>query len=323
MTLSSLSRITLVLIAGSLLCVVPVHAQIYPSKSIKIIVPFPAGSGSDSVARIVGKDVAESLGQAVVIENKPGAGGTIAAEFVAKSPPDGYTLMVGSNTQYAANVSLYKKLSYNPVTDFAPVARLSMQANALLVRKDFPAKTLAEFVSYAKANPKKLSGGHGASSAQVAIARLRTLAGFEVLEVPYKGIPLAVIDVIGGTVDFTFGDLGAAIAQVKGGRLNVLAVTSATRNPLTPDWPAIAETYPGYDVVGWHAMVAPAGTPKEIRQKLYDACAKALANQKVVDALAGLGITPALMGSDELGQFIPSEVKRWSELIKEAGIDPE
>jgi tripartite-type tricarboxylate transporter receptor subunit TctC len=322
MTSWSWSRAARAFAVALLLGIGSAHAQTYPVKSIRIILPFPAGSATDSIARVVGKDIAETLGQAVVVENKPGAGGAIASEFVAKSAPDGYTVMVGSNTQLAANPSLFKSLSYDPA-NFAPIARLSTQPTALLVRKDFPAKTLAEFVAYAKANPKKLSGGYGASSAQVAIARLRALTGIDVLEVPYKGIPLAVVDTIGGTVDFTFGDLGAAIAQVKGGKLDAIAITSATRNALAPDWPPVAETYPGYEVIGWHAMVAPAGTPKEIRQKLYEACAKALAKPEVIQALAGLGVTPALMTPEELGPYIPAEIKRWAELIKEAGIKPE
>ena len=321
MSSSTFSRVTLVIAA----CLVwaTAHAQPYPSRPIKIILPFPPGSATDSIARVVSKDMAETLGQAIVVENKPGAGGAIAAEFVAKSPPDGYTVMVASNTQLAANPSLYKQLSYNPVKDFAPVARFSTQPTALLVRKEFPAKTLAEFVSYAKANPKKLSAGYGASSSQIATARLRTLSGIDVLDVPYKGIPAAVIDTISGTVDFTFGDLGSAIAQVQGGKLKALAVTSLTRSPLTPDWPAAAETYPGFEVIGWHAMVAPVGTPRDIRVKLADASAKALAKPEVVQALAALGVSTAPMGPDELGAFIPAEVKRWSELIKEAGITPE
>ena len=148
-------------------------------------------------------------------------------------------------------------------------------------------------------------------------------AGIEVLEVPYKGIPQAVVDTISGTVDFTVGDLGSAIAQVKGGKLKALGVTSAARNPLTPDWPTVAETYPGYDIIGWHAIMAPAGTPRDVRAKLHDAAAKALAKKESIDALAALGVTPAPMGPEELGAYIPAEIKRWAELIKEAGIQPE
>lgn len=310
-------------LAAALLIAASAHAQPYPSKPIRFILPFPTGSATDQIARIVGKDMAETLGQPVVIENKPGAGGAIAAEFVAKSQPDGYTLFVGSNTQLAANPSLFKTLSYNPVTDFSPVVRMTTQPSAFLVRPDFPAKNVADFVAYAKANPQKLSGGYGASSAQVAIARLENLAGFEVLGVPYKGIPFAVVDTIGGTVDFTVGDMGSALAQVKGGKLKSLGVTSEKRNPLAPDWPTVSETYPGFDVIGWHAIVAPVNTPRDIRNKLYDAAAKALARKEVVDALAGIGVTPGVLNPGELGAYIPVEVKRWGEMIKQAGIKPE
>jgi tripartite-type tricarboxylate transporter receptor subunit TctC len=313
----------LLALAAAALFALHAHAQPYPSKPIRFILPFPTGSATDQIARIVGKEMAETLGQPVVVENKPGAGGAIAAEFVAKSPPDGYTLFVGSNTQMAANPSLFKSLPYNPVTDFAPVLRMTTQPSAFLVRPDFPAKNIAEFVAYAKAAPKKLSGGYGASSAQVAIAQLETLGGFEVIEVPYKGIPLAVVDAISGTVDFTVGDMGAAIAQVKGGKLKSLGVTSEKRNPLVPDWPTVAETYPGFDVIGWHTIVAPANTPRDIRNKLYEAAAKALAKKEVVEALAGLGVTPGVLNPDELGAYIPAEVKRWREMIKQAGIKPE
>ena len=298
-------------------------AQDYPTKPIRFILPFPAGSATDLIARRVGKEMGESLGQPIVVENRPGAGGAIAAEFVARSPNDGYTVLVASNTQYAANPSLFKKLPYDPAKDLAAVARLSTQPTALLVRTNFPAQTLAEFIAHAKANPKKLSAGYGASSSQVAVARLQTLAGLDVLGVPYKGIPLAVADVVNGTVDFTFGDLGSAIAQVHGGRLRAIAVTSAQRSPLTPDWPAVAEMFPGYEVVGWHAITVPVGTSRAIVTKLHEAAVAAVAKPQVVDALAKLGVTPAPMGPDELGPFIRSEITRWGELVKEAGITPE
>jgi tripartite-type tricarboxylate transporter receptor subunit TctC len=301
----------------------PAQAQEWPAKPIKFVLPFPPGSATDLIARLVGKDVGETLGQAVVIENKPGAGGAIAAEYAARSAPDGYTFLVASNTQYAANPSLYRKLSYDPVKDLAPVARLSSQPTALLVRPDFPAKTLAEFVAYVKARPGKLSAGYGASSAQVALARMKKLAGLDVLEVPYKGIPLAVADVIGGTVDFTFGDMGAALAQVDGGKLRAIVVTSAQRSPLKPEWPAMAETYPGYEVVGWHAITAPVGTPPAAIQKLQDAALKALTKPQVVEALAKLGVDVAPMPAAQLGPYIAAEVKRWGEMIKEAGIPAE
>jgi len=214
-------------------------------------------------------------------------------------------------------------LPYNPVTDFSPVARMTTQPSAFLVRTDFPAKNVAELVAYGKANPKKVSAGAGSSSAQVAIAQLERMGGFEVLVVPYKGMPPSVVDTISGTVDFSVGDMGSAIAQVKGGKLKSLGVTSEKRNPLVPDWPTVSETYPGFDVVGWHSIVAPANTPRDIRNKLYEAAAKALARKDVIEALASMGVTPGLMNPDELGAYIPAEVKHWGEMIRQAGIKPE
>ncbi|GAA4326478.1 tripartite tricarboxylate transporter substrate binding protein [Pigmentiphaga soli] len=299
------------------------RAQEWPAKPIRLIVAFPVGSATDSIARVVGKEISAALGQSVVIDNRPGAGGAIAAEAVARSAPDGYTLLMGTNTQFAANVSLYKKLSYDPVKDFSPVVLLTTQPTVLLVRQDFPARTLADFVSHAKAAPKKLSAGYGSASTQVAIAKLRTLAGLDLIEVPYKGVPQAVIDVVGGTLDFTFADLGSGLQQAAGGKVRALAVTSGQRSPLAPDWPAAAETYPGIDIFGWHAIVAPAGTPPDVVRKFYEASIKALKRQEVAENLAGLGVTPAPMGPEELGRFIKEDIVRWAGLIKEAGIQPE
>ena len=300
-----------------------VDAQSWPVRPIKVIVAFPAGSATDSIGRLVTKDMSEILGQPIVIENRAGAGGAIAAEAVARSAPDGYTFLMGTNTQFAANVSLYKKLPYNPVTDFVPVVRLTTQPTVLLVRSDFPARTIPEFIQYAKSSPKKLSGGFGSASTQVASAKLAKVSGVDFLDVAYKGVPQAVIDVIGGTIDFTFADLGTGIAQVKGGKIRALAVTTATRSPLTPDWPAISETYPGVDIFGWHAIVAPLGTPPEIVQKLFRAAAEAMAKPSVVEGLAGLGVSPAVLRPEELGRFIPEDIRRWADMVKDAGITPE
>jgi tripartite-type tricarboxylate transporter receptor subunit TctC len=316
--LASLVAATGFLLGGGL-----AEAQSWPSRPIKLIVAFPAGSATDSIARLVTKDMSETLGQPIVVENRAGAGGAIAAEAVARAAPDGYTLLMGSNTQFAANVSLYKKLPYNPVTDFVPVVRLTTQPTVLLVRIDFPAKTVSEFIAYAKASPKKLSGGFGSASTQVGIAKLRQVSNVDFLDVPYKGIPQAVIDVIGGTLDFTFADLGTGLTQVKGGKVRALGVTSATRSALAPDWPAISDTYPGVDIFGWHAIVAPVGTPPDIVQKLYGAAAAAMAKPSVIEGLASLGVSPALLRPEELGRFIPEDIRRWAEMVSDAGITPE
>ncbi len=208
------------------------HAQTYPSRPVKLIVPFPAGSATDQVARLTGQQLQEELKQPFIVENKPGAQGAIAAAEVAKAAPDGYTLLVTTNTPQAANVSLFKKLNYDPVKDFAPVARIGTTSFMLMVKPDFPAKTLKEFLAYVRTQPGRLSAGYGSAGSQVSVAMLKSMGKLDVVEVPYKGIPQAVTDVLGGTLSFTFVDLGNALAQAKGGKLKGLAVTSEKRTPL-------------------------------------------------------------------------------------------
>ncbi len=298
-------------------------AQSYPERPVKLVVPFPAGSATDMVARLIGRELGESLGRAFVIENKPGAQGVIASEMVARSPADGYTLLVPTNTQAAANVSLFKTLPYDPVKDFAPVARISTTALALMVRPDFPAQTLPEFIAHLKKNPGKLTAGYGSSSSQVSISQLEAMAGVTVTSVPYKGIPLAVTDVLAGVTQFTFVDLGNSIAQAKGGKMRAIAITADKRSPLVPDWPAIAEVLPGYDVQAWFALLAPAGTPADVVKKLQDATLKTLAKPEVQKQLADIGQQAAPMGAADLAPFIKAEIAKWARLIKQAGIQPE
>ncbi len=318
-----MSFVTLCAVAMQLAGLTPALAQSYPSRPVRLIVPFPAGSATDHVARVVGSHLQEALGQPFVIENKPGAQGVIAAEAVVKSPPDGYTLFVTTNTAVAANVSLFKKLPYDPVKDFAPVARIGTTPLVLMVKSDFPARNVAEFLAYVKAQPGKLSAGYGSSSSQVTIAMLRSMAHIDVVSVPYKGIPLAVTDVLTGNLAFTFADLGNALAQAKGGKLRALAVTADQRTVLAPDWPALAETLPGYDITAWFAIMAPAGTPNDVVQKLHDNTVKGVAKSDVQAKLGTIGITPAPMNPEELGRFIKVEIAKWARLVKEAGIEPE
>src|SRR5882672_10316888 len=191
------------------------HAQTYPSKPVKLIVPFPAGSATDQVARLTGQQLQEELKQPFVVENKPGAQGGIAAAEVARAAPDGYTLLVTTNTPQAANVSLFKKLNYDPVKDFAPIARLGTTSFVLMTKPDFPAQDLKSFLAHARSQPGKLSAGYGSSGSQVSLAMLKSMGGLDVLEVPYKGIPQAITDTLGGSLAFTFVDLGNALAQMK------------------------------------------------------------------------------------------------------------
>jgi tripartite-type tricarboxylate transporter receptor subunit TctC len=299
------------------------QAQTYPSRPVKLVVPFPAGSATDQVARLIGQQLQEALGQPFVVENKPGAQGTIAATEVARAAPDGHTMMVATNTPLAANVSLFKKLNYDPVKDFAPVARLSTISFMLMVRPDFPAKNLKELIEHARRNPGKLSAGYGSSGSQVSQAMLRSMAKIDFIDVPYKGLPQAITDVLGGSVSFTFADLANALAQMKGGKLRGIAVTSQKRSLLAPDVPAIAEELPGYELIAWFALVAPAGTPADVVARVHQTTAKALAKPDVSARFAALGTDVAPMNPEELGVFIRAEIAKWAKLTREAGIKPE
>jgi tripartite-type tricarboxylate transporter receptor subunit TctC len=298
-------------------------AQNYPVKPVRLVVPFPAASATDQVARVLGQQMQDALGQSFVIDNRPGASGSIAATAVAKAAPDGYTLMVTTNTPQAANVSLFKQLSYDPVKDFAPIARLGTISFMLMTRPDFPAQNLKDFMAHARANSGKLTAGYGSSGSQVSLAMLKSMGKLDVLEVPYKGIPQAMTEVMGGQLAFTFVDLANALAQAKGGKLHGIAVTSAKRSPLAPDVPALAEQLPGYELIAWFGLVAPSGTPNAVVTKLHAATASALAKSEVKDRFATLGTDVGPMNPEEFGRFIRSEIAKWAKLVKEAGIQPQ
>jgi tripartite-type tricarboxylate transporter receptor subunit TctC len=298
-------------------------AQGYPAKPVKLVVPFPAGSATDQVARLTGQQLQEALGQPFVIDNKPGAQGAIAAEFVAKSAADGYTLMVTTNTPHAANVSLFKKLAYDPVKDFTAITRFGTTSFMLMVRADFPARNLKEFLAYVRSQPGKLSAGYGSSGSQVSVAMLKQLGKLDVVEVPYKGIPQTITDTLGGSLQLTFVDLANALAQAKGGKLRGLAVTSGKRSSLVPDLPAVAEEMPGYEIIAWFGLVAPAKLPEAVVQRLNDANMKGLASAELRQKFATIGADVAPLGPAEFGRFIQAEVAHWAKLVQLAGIQPE
>ncbi len=315
-------RIVRLLLAAAFALAVNGALAAYPDKAVKIVVPFPAGSATDLVARVLSIELQEMFKQPFIVENRPGAQGSIATDVVAKGAADGYTLLLPANT-HAATPSLYRKLPYDPVKDFAGVARLATTSLVLMVKSDSPVKTLPEFMGHIRKNSGKLAAGYGSSSSQVSVSQLKKMTGVDVAEVPYKGIPLAVNDVLSGTLDFTFVDLGNAIAQAKGGRLRGLAVTELQPNPLAPDWPPMASVLPGYEITAWFVLLAPAATPPDIVQKLQDATLKALARPEVRNKLANIGMQPAPLKSAETIRFVESEVARWARLVKEAGIQPE
>jgi len=298
-------------------------AQGYPTRPVRLVVPFPAGSATDQIARLAGAELQQALGQPFVVENKAGAQGAIAAAEVAKAAPDGYTLMLTTNTPQAANVSLFKKLTYDPVKDFTPITRYGTTSFMLMVRPDSPAKDLKGFIAHARSQPGKLSGGYGSSGSQVSLAMLKQLGKLDIVEVPYKGIPQTITDTMGGSLELTFVDMANAQAQVKGGKLRGLGVTSGKRSALAPDLPAIAEELPGYEIIAWFALVGPAKLPEPIVQRLHEANMKALAKPEVKDKFALVGTDVAPMNPAELGRFIQSEVAHWAKLVKLAGIEPE
>ena len=299
------------------------HSQPYPSRPVKLVVPFPAGSATDQIARLLGQQLQEALAQPFIVDNKAGAQGAIAATEVAKSAPDGYTLMVTTNTPQAANVSLFKKLNYDPVKDFAPIARLGTISFVIMVRPDFPATNFREFLNHAKANPGKLSAGYGSAGSQVSQAMLRSMGKLDFVDVPYKGLPQAITDVMGGTLSFTFADLANGLAQIKGGKLRGIAVTSEKRSALAPDLPAIAEELPGYELIAWFALVAPAGTPAPVVARLHGIVDAALRRPDIVERFATLGTDVAPMNPRELAGFIQSEIAKWARMTKAAGIEPQ
>ena len=298
-------------------------AQTYPSKPIRLIVPFQAGSAPDVIARVVTQHMQQTLGQSITVDNKPGASGAIGALEAAKAAPDGYTIFGGSNTILAANPSLFKKLPYNPAKDFVPVGRLITASLTLVVKPDFPAQNLREFVAHVKSKKGSLNAGYASAGMQVSLAELRNLAGVDFLDVSYKGVPQAVTDLLGGQIAFTFADNAVAATQIKAGRVRGLAITAPNRTSILPDMPTMSEQYPGFDVTVWNGLSAPAGTPKEVVDKLWDAANKALASPDVIARLTSLGLEPAPMGPDEYGRFIAAETIKWARQIKAAGIQPE
>ncbi|MBL8384297.1 MAG: tripartite tricarboxylate transporter substrate binding protein [Burkholderiales bacterium] len=298
-------------------------AQTYPARAVRLVVPFPAGSQTDLVARLIGQQLQDALGKPFVVENKPGAAGAIAASAVATSAPDGYTLLVTTAAIQAANVSLIRKLSYDPVKDFAPVARLANTSMMLMVRPDFPATSLDGFLAHVRAQPGKLSAGYGSPGAQVALAMLKQLGRLETVDVPYKGIPQAATDLIGGTLAFTFVDVGNAVAQARGGRLRPLGVTSAERAGQAPDVPALGEVLRGFEVSSWYGLAAPAGTGAEAVAVLNAAVARILAQPDVREKFLAIGTSVAPMAAEPFGAFIRAEIDNWARMVKMADIKPE
>jgi tripartite-type tricarboxylate transporter receptor subunit TctC len=295
-------------------------ADDYPQRQIKIIVPFPAGAGPDQVARLLGQHLQEVFRQTVLIENRAGALGSIGAQEVARAAPDGYTLLMGTNTTQAGNVAMLKNLPYDPAKDFAPIIRTTTTAMVLVVKPDFPAKNLTQFMDYARAHPN-MTAGYGSGASQISIGQLQSRGGLSVIAASYRGVPQAVTDVMGGAINLAFADFSIAIPQMKGGTLRGIGVTSPTRNELTPDLPPLSEAMPGFEATIWYGLLAPAGTPAPVVDKLYTESEKFLTMASTREKLASVGVIVSPMRPDEFGAFIRSEIIRWTAEAKAAGIE--
>ena len=299
------------------------HAQSYPNKPIKFVVPFSPGSATDSVGRIVAQAMSDAWGQAITIENKAGANGILGAEAVKTAPADGYTFLVTTSTTQAANLHLYRKLPYDPVKDFTPIGKIGEVGFILMVNHDFPAKDMKEFVSYAKANPGKLAFGHGSSGSLVSAAMLNELAGLQTINVPYKSIPPALTDLLGGQIQFAFADTGNAVSQMNGGRLRGLGVTTRKRASKAPNVPPIGDTVKDYNVSAWFGLMAPAGIPVDVQKKATATLMAVLAKPDVREKIQNAGIDLDVEDSATLAKTIDAEIKKWGSWVKTAGITPE
>lgn len=298
-------------------------ADAYPSKPIRMLLGYPAGSGIDSVARLVAARMEKTLGQQVYIENKPGALSNIAAQTVATAEPDGYTILFTPNSAPVANVHLFKKLPFDPVKDFTPISPVATLGFVVLVN---PAKTkasnLAELTAMLKKNPGKYSYGTGNATGQVAGALYAHLAEVDALNVSYKGVPPAIIDLIGGRTDFVMADASLAIPQVAGGRVKALAVTSAERIPALQDVPTMTESgLPNYDLWGWFGIFMPARAPLEITRLLEKSVKETMTDPAVVASLRKIGVTPWLGTSEDLRKAVVTDTVKWGKIIKRAGIE--
>jgi len=301
----------------------PALAADYPVRPIHLITPFPPGGGTDAVARIVGEKLASLLGQAVVIENKAGAGGSLGTELAARAAPDGYTLVLGSSATHAVNPSLYSKLGYDPIADFAPISPVASTPLLLMVNASVPAANVAELVALAKARGGKSEltyASAGTGSAQHLGGELfKSMTGAGILHVPYKGAGPAMVDLLAAHVDMAFDTMPSALPQVGSPKLKVLGISSPARNPALPDVPAIAESVPGYELVTWYGLFAPSGTPPAVVERLNAAVKEALDSKDVQDKFGAAGIEPTWSSSADFAALLAREVPKWRKVIEQSG----
>lgn len=297
------------------------HAQNYPDRPIRIIITFPAGGTSDILTRILGSKLSEALGQPIVVDNRPGAAGIIASELAAKASPDGYTLIMGYVGTHAINASLFRKLSYDPVKDFTPVALVGVVPNILVVHPSLPAKNVKELLALAKARPGDLfygSAGNG-SAPHLAGVLFSRMANVNIVHVPFKGAPQMTQDLLAGNVQMTFPGMPTVVPYIKSGRLKALAVTSLKRSPAFPQLPTIAETLPGYEVISWYGIMGPARLPRGIVEKLNASIVKALSLPDLRQEYAKLGADAAGGTPEAFAELIRNEISKWAKVVEASG----
>jgi tripartite-type tricarboxylate transporter receptor subunit TctC len=320
-----MKKIATILAACGALAASAAHAEPYPTKTIKIVVPFAVGGIADTFGRVIAQKLTETWGQPVIIENKAGAGGNIGADFVAKSPPDGYTLVIGNIGTHAVNPYLMKSMPFDPQKDFVPIAHLMDAEGLLAVNTALPVKTIPDLIAYAKANPGKLSyasAGIGTTS-HLAGELFKITTKVDMVHVPYKGNSPAITDVMGGQAQMIFATMPTVIQQVRSGRLRAVASLGATRAAATPDVPTIAETLPGFEVNNWIGLFAPAGTPHEIVAKLNAEVQKIMRTPEVEKRLETEGARFIPSTPESFAAFQKAEAAKWGKAIQEAGLKPE
>ena len=315
-------RLCLALAAGALLAGSVAAQDKWPSKPITYVVPFPAGGTTDILARLIAQKLGPVLGTTIIVDNKGGAGGSVGSEIASRAAPDGYTILGGTISSHAINVSLYPKIGYDPIKSFEPITLIGTNPTVLVVNQASPYKTLQDVIAAGKAK-KPLTGASAGSgtSQHLSLELLKARAGIAITHIPYKGSAPAIQDTMAGQVDMMFDTTVVAGPHIESGKLRALAVSSAKRVPSMPNVPTVAESgVPGYEVVSWQAVFAPAGTPKPILERLHGEIAKILATPEMQDRLAKLGMQGSDMSAEQLGAFQRAEVAKWATVIKEANI---
>ncbi|MDM0069981.1 tripartite tricarboxylate transporter substrate binding protein [Variovorax sp. J31P207] len=319
----TLLKLTLALPAA-LAISVNAHAQDWPSQPIRLISPSPSGGAADVATRLIAKHLSELVGQPVIVDNRPGGNGVVAGLEALRGGKDGYSVFMGSTTTLVANPYLMKHVPFDPATDFVPVAMVASLPFVLVVNPSLPVKSVKEFIAYAKDRPGKVTFGSANATSLVAASTFNQMAGIEMFNVPYKGAPASLTDVVGGEIDSAFVDYSTARALIQSNRLRLLAVTSAKRSPLMPQTPTLSESgLPGYEVIGWTAMSVPAGVHPSIVQRLNREMQKILSRKDVQEQLATLGQDYILKSPEEFASFLRTERPRWARMIRNAGIKPD